>query len=93
MHFAPMCFYPNMTNPVQQERTQEPEPPGLRIKTGHIGAIDVQVCDHRGTICVTCEQGLARSLAGLGWVGRSSPDLRGSFPLDTIAALRYKTHL
>ena len=51
------------------------------------------VRDHRGTICVIGEQGLPRSLAGLAWVGRSAPDLRGSFPLDTIAALRYKTHI
>ena len=54
--------------------------------------ITAAVHDHRGTIRVTRGHGLARSLAGLAWMGRSSPELRGAFVLDTIAALHYKKH-
>jgi len=49
------------------------------------------VRDHRGTIRVTRGQGLALVLDGPVWLGHSFPTLLGSFPLDTLAALRYKT--
>ena len=79
---------------------QAPATPwAVRLRHDPVGTVHVDarqfpdVRDHRGTICVTCEQGLTRSLAEPAWVGRSSPDLRGSLPLDTLAALRYKTHM
>jgi hypothetical protein len=48
------------------------------------------VRDHRGTIRGACGQGRALILDGLALIDHSPLVLLGSFPLDMIAALRYK---